>query len=409
MVTFTTDQQYAIDVFQNKQSLLICGGGGNGKSFVTRSIADICKEEDKSYVLCSTTGTSAINIGGRTLHSVFGLKPWIKDYEEHARKLMSDKRNKSVYDKLKTIKVLIVDEVSMLDNILCEGISTILKTIRFSHKPFGGIQVVFVGDLLQLPPVENTYCFLSKSFKELKPTVVELKQVIRQAGDTTFQKVLETVRRGKITDEIHGLLENLKNTQFPENIMPTKLYPVNCDVDKINNAELAKLKASGKKSIVYQATFNNIPQSTQDHIKKDYTVELCVGAQVMITRNINIAENLVNGSRGFVKNLDANGAIVQLVDGSVHSIIYAKDDLQNKKSVSFLPLKLAYAITIHKAQGATLDAIELDLGKKIFQCGQAYTGLSRARTMKSVKITDLSAEIWKADPLVIEWLQSNTY
>lgn len=403
----TDDQQKAYDIFTQKKSMLVCGGGGNGKSFLIRKLVDNCINSYIDYVVCSTTGTSAVNINGRTLHSVFGLKPDTKDYEGHATKIMSETKMKMIHAKLKRVRVIILDEVSMLDDVLCEGISTILKIIKFSNQPFGGVQMVFVGDLFQLPPVANKYCFLSKSWNELKPSVVELKTVVRQAGDTLFQNILHEVRYGEVSDETYKLLEELKNTKFPDHIVPTKLYPVNVAVDNINNLELEKLKALGNQSVMYKPTFTNIVPKAQESMCKDYTVDLCIGAQVMVIRNINLDANLVNGSRGVVKNLSNKSATIQTLDGSIHTISYAKDELDNKKSVSFLPLKLAYAITIHKSQGATLDAIEIDLGKDIFQCGQAYTGLSRAKTMKNIRITNLCKGVWKTDPLVLEWLRIN--
>lgn len=406
--SFTDDQQKAFDLFKSKKSLLICGGGGNGKSYLIKGISDHCDEKCIEHIVCSTTGTSAVNINGRTLHSVFGIRPDTKDFEAHATKIMSDQRMKVIHSSLKRVKVIIIDEVSMLDNVLCEAVSTILKIIKFSNAPFGGVQMVFVGDLFQLPPVTNTYCFLSKCWNELKPKVVELKTVVRQAGDLAFQKILAEVRMGDVSDDTYNLLEGLKDTTFPDHIIPTKLYPKNVAVDNINNIELQKLKATGKQSSIYKPTFTNVAPKSQENMLKDLTVELCVGAQVMVIRNINLSANLVNGSRGVVTGLHKKGVFIQVVDGSTHDITFTKDDLENKKSVSFLPLKLAYAITIHKSQGATLDAIELDLGKDIFQCGQAYTGLSRAKTMKSVRITNLCKGAWQTDPLVLEWIKSHS-
>jgi ATP-dependent DNA helicase PIF1 len=216
----------------------------------------------------------------------------------------------------------------------------------------------------------------------------------------------------------------LKNTQFDDEIIPTKLYPKNVNVDKINEIEIRKLKEAGNETLMYKA------EATKDNIKSisKYDVELVENSQVIVTRNIDIAAGIVNGMRGIIKNLFKDSVIIKDVDGNLHNISYytdvfdydnaatadATDAGKSKKSakaakaakaaaksyILHMPLKVSYALSIHKSQGMTIDALEIDLGDNIFTCGQGYTALSRAKSLKCIKIIDVSKQSFKINPYV---------
>lgn len=385
------------DVMNNNRSVYIGGGGGVGKSFLINEIVQKKTEQMKNIVVSATTGTASVNINGKTLYSVFGLTPFIQDYEEHAEFLM--KRRKDIVKIIKTLHTLVIDEVSMLDDIMCDGVSVILSAIRKDDSPFGGVQMVFVGDMFQLPPVKNDWCFKSYYWRELNPKKYDLTTIVRQKDDIQFQSILKNIRVGNCQKEIVKKLLPLKHTVFPDHISPTHLYATNVDVDKINTKELNKLKEQNKKSMIYNATFINMNPCT------GYDADLCEDAQVMVTRNIDIENNLVNGTRAVVVDLHPTHVHIKCLDGTIHNIEFTTEDrdIKGKQQIRFMPLRLAYALTIHKAQGATLDCMEISLDEKVFGYGQAYTGLSRARDMKSIKIVKLSMKAFHTSPDVIEW------
>jgi ATP-dependent DNA helicase PIF1 len=196
------------------------------------------------------------------------------------------------------------------------------------------------------------------------------------------------------------VLNALRNTQFDDEIIPTKLYPKNVNVDRINDMEITKLKASGYKRCLYKAEASKGNELSQANIAK-YDVELVENAQVIVTRNIDIGNGVVNGMRGVVKKLFNDFAIVKDCEGNLHTISYYKDVFEKTKSyILHLPLKVSYALSIHKSQGMTIDALEIDLGDNIFTCGQAYTALSRAKSLRSIRVMDVSKDSFKINQYV---------
>jgi ATP-dependent DNA helicase PIF1 len=310
------------------------------------------------------------------------------------------------------------------------------------NKPFGGIQVIFIGDFCQLAPVNGTYCFLSKLWKDANIKVILLEELVRQNGDNLFQQILQIIRRGRCTDNILKVLRTLKDTRFNDEIIPTKLYPKNVNVDRINELEINKLKMAGNKTHIYNAEASK-DKGKNANIAK-YDVELVENAQVIVTRNIDISLGIVNGTRGIVKALEEDCVVIKDTQGQLHTIFYYKDVIDTpgktvatsvtavtavteaktakvpkaakaakagaaeKSYISHIPLKVSYALSIHKSQGMTIDAVEIDLGDNIFTCGQAYTALSRAKSLASIKIIDVSKESFKMNPHVKAFYRDNS-
>lgn len=385
-----TDEQNSVlsHVLRN-ENIFLSGVPGSGKSFTLSHIVQKLRSSKTNYGLTATTGTAAVNINGQTIHSFFGLKPFDTDYIEHVDYLK--KQRNFLYNRLLRLQCLIIEEISMLDNVLFDGLSQILKLIKKNDKPFGNIQVIFVGDFYQLKPINNDFCFLSETWNQLNIVEINLKSMIRQQNDPKLQEILTTIRKGKYS----SILESLVNTEFPEHIKPTKLFPKNKDVDLINSTNLKQLNKPFKE---YKPIFHDVP------INNDYNLWICEKAQVMITRNLSIDDKIVNGTRGIVKKLGDDFIILQLCNGTLYQVPYYKDYINKEKTkwIEFMPIKVAYAISIHKSQGATLDAIEIDLGKNIFADGQAYVALSRAKELKNIKITNLSKSSFTIDKRVLE-------
>ena len=409
MSLLNNKQQFAVDQTINGENILITGPAGTGKSYTIKYIIELLKENNKNIGLTATTGTAAFIIGGQTLHSFMGLGLCDGSLADI---FINIKKNKSIYKKLAELDVLIIDEVSMLDSVLFDKISDIFSYIKsyslndqeLLHKPFGGVQIILIGDFCQLAPVNGFYCFLSKMWKQSNIKTVLLEELVRQNDDILFQKILQIIRKGKCTDNILKVLNALKDTQFDNEIIPTKLYPKNINVDKINEIEINKLKEAGNKTYIYKA------EAFPDNLKNmnKYDIELVENSQVIITRNIDISIGIVNGMRGVVKELHPNQVIIKDIEGNVHIISYYKDIIEKKDKsaksyILHMPLKVSYALSIHKSQGMTIDALEIDLGENIFTCGQAYTALSRAKSLQNIKIIDVSKESFKTNPYVKEF------
>lgn len=383
-------------------NIFLTGSPGTGKSYVLKEIISKYKLLKKGNIyITATTGCAAVNINGITLHSLFGIKPNINIYT-YVNKLLKVKFNNQIYKQIFFIDFLIIDEISMLDDKLCDNIDYILKNIKNNDKPFGGIQILFVGDFFQLAPVENSYCFNSKSWKELNPLLIELTEPVRHNNDMAFQIILSKLRYGLINEKIYKILKLLKKNNFDnDEIKPTILYPNNINVDKINKDNLNLLINNNYKYKTYYPQFYNIKPTN------NFDIQLTENSQIMVTRNISINDQLINGTRGVVITLKDNSVIIKTQKG-LYEINYYIDYINNnnKKFIKFIPLKLAYAISIHKSQGTTIDKLKLDIGNNIFANGQAYTALSRAKSLKDIQIININYNSFKTDLNIIKWYNS---
>ena len=403
MTELNEKQKEAVELVKQGHNILLTGSAGTGKSFTLKTIINTLEEAKKNYGLTAMTGSAACLIGAQTLHSFMGIGLGTGTVDECLLKIR--KRN-LIFKTLKSLDVLLIDEISMLDVNLFQKISTIMGVIKATNykedclekeltykTPFGGIQLIFIGDFYQLPPINGLYCFMSDTWKKCNIKSVVLEELIRQKDDILYQKMLQIIRKGRYTDNILYVLEKLKDTKFENGIEPTKLYPINIDVNRINTEEYNKLAEKGNKSLYYKA-YSNI--GINENTLKEYDAELIEGAQVIITRNIDITKKLVNGTRCVIKKLNTENVVVQCINGLYHTIEYFKDVSENNKSyIAHMPVKLAYALSIHKCQGMTIDALEIDLGKNIFACGQLYTALSRGTSLKNIRIINIDKNSFK--------------
>ncbi len=389
------EQKYALKCVSEGKNILLTGSAGTGKSYTIKYIIEYLNNANKKYAITASTGTAAVIIGGQTLHSFLGLGLGTGTVKEILNNIL---KNKKKYESILNLEVLIIDEISMIDKDLFEKISLILSIIKSNDVYFGNIQIILVGDFCQLAPVKGKYCFLADIWNKMNIKIVLLEKLIRQDEDLLFQQILRIVRKGRCTDNIIKVLNKLKDTEFENGIIPTKLYPINVNVDKINNIEIEKLKACGNISKTYTA----ITSSDKEKEIGKFTIELTLNAQIIIIRNINVEESLVNGTRGVVKHLGNDFVVINDVNGNIHTIKYFTDTFNNSISskssyIIHMPIRICYALSIHKSQGMTIDALELDLGPNIFTCGQSYTALSRAKKLSSIKIIDIDKESFKTN------------
>ena len=389
-------QQQIIDEFKLGKNIFITGPAGTGKSVTIKEIIKYCRDNNINYGLTATTGSAAVLIGGKTLHSYLGIGIGNKS----AKELFNNNRYhlSHTIKKIRNIKVLIIDEISMLELEIFELISEYLSLINNTlNKPFGNIQIILTGDFCQLEPINGNFCFLSDIWKDLNLEIIFLSKMIRQKNDKQFQKILRELRYGICSDTTFELLKN-NITIINHDIKSTILYSKNIDVDKINKIEYNKLVKLNNKVQIYKIQLPVLKKNKDkilNWIKSldiSESIELCENSQIVLTANINQDEHLINGTRGIILELLSDKVKIKTIDNNIHYINYHKCVYSEDKNMYFnyMPIKLAYALSIHKSQGMTLDSVEIDIGKNIFASGQAYTAISRAKKLENIKITDIS-------------------
>ena len=415
-------QQFVFDKVREGKNVFLTGEPGTGKSYTVHHIIQWAIRSQKHIGVTAMTGVAAVLIDGVTLHSYLGIGLGTDDLHILVTKAF---KNSKLRRKLTQLEILIIDEISMMNHELMGKVSRYLSSVRHKDLPFGGVQLICVGDFSQLAPCDGEYCFRGKTWKSADFEHCILTESIRHNDDTEFQDMLKRLRWGRCSDEDYERLLQLQNTEFPENIIPTRLYSLNVNVDKINNDELAKLIADGARTITYRVRFPH-EINKNDYLKYSKAlnindITLCVGCQVVLTRNLNQDNGLVNGARGVITQIHPEYVMVEFLNGTgAERIDFYKlsliniweknstdDSVIEESKVEFniysIPLKLAWAITIHRTIGMTLDAVEIDLGNTIFADGQAYTAISRARNLRSIRIISVSKLSFKTHPHVIKF------
>ncbi len=393
-------QMEAVQIIKDNNNLFLSGSAGTGKSFTINKIVSYLDSKKINYGLTALTGCAASLINAQTIHSYLclGIDRSLKEIYNILTTSYIAK-----YKTLKLLHTLIIDEISMMSDDLFELIDLLFKKIKSNDLPFGGIQVILVGDFHQLPPIKGNYCFTSPIWLLLKMNNVILTELIRQKDDIVLQEILEEMRLGKISDSSFSILKSLNNTKFTGDIKPTKLFPVNTNVDKINNIEFQKLVTINNNiTTTYKA-------SSKYKIDNLHTYDICltINAQIMVIRNISVENHLVNGTRGIVVGLQENCVIIKDINNIFHTINYFNEINKNKRnSISFMPLKLAYAISIHKSQGSSINCLELDLGNDIFVSGQTYTALSRATNINNIRIINIEKNSFFVNKNIIDFYKN---
>jgi ATP-dependent DNA helicase PIF1 len=425
------EQSAAFDAVQRGTNIFLTGPAGSGKSFLIRRIMEWADAMKKPLAVTALTGCAALLISNKakTLHSWAGIGLGRESVETL---VASINKNPHAKRRWKRTEILIIDEISMMTPELFEKLDAIGKRIRCSTKPWGGIQLIICGDYFQLPPVmkglsgEATgvgrFAFESPvwSTSDLMPII--LTKIKRQT-DPAFQKLLNECRIGEPSTETIALLKSRQGLDWKSQmIKPTLLFSRNADVDAINEKNIAAL---GKPLRIYEALteivrnpeYPDIAVPFGDDLERIVTkldndanyaphVELCIGAQVMLLVNKDLEEGLVNGSRGVITEFSTSGfPVVQFLHGDPVMIDYHEWISNDCPHIirKQIPLRVAYAVTIHKSQGATLDCALVDIGKSTFEYGQAYVALSRVRDLNSLYIHGLDPSKIKAHPTVVKF------
>lgn len=513
----SAEQRRFVELVVDRQSVLLTGSAGCGKTAVVNFLCQRLDEQDVVYAKTATTGNAASHIAGRTIYDWMGFGLAQAPIEE----LVKRAQKKNACDKWLDIEVLIIDEVSMLDPRILEVLDAVFRALRRDARPFGGVCLVLCGDFLQLPPVKKKnqsepmadsqaahidFCFEHPLWKQAIRHCIELQVIYRQAN-AEFAALLNRVRLDEMTEADYRFLQSkvgpspdkwvsecifdtirsfcrdlvhvvyqyvvpdasaLHRMKTPYDdvedrfdVVETQLYSLNRDVDCINDEQLRKLQPNGNMHVPYSRAvvkvgesnhnadaFRSFVKNMETHSLAKQDVRLCTGAQVMLVANIDPEKHLVNGCRGvligFSKPLAFPGfpeqpyPRVRFTHGHTciitpHTWRYFATDRHSKMAAKAsakrrrvngqgaadpnlldaphcdyvqVPLKLAWAITVHKSQGMTLDRVFVKLGREVFSAGQAYTALSRVTGPDGLVLERFDRRSIKSHPKVLAFYRA---
>lgn len=393
------NQEQALKIMLSGSNVLLTGPAGAGKSYLLNKFVHLCADNGKKVAITATTGLAAAHIHGQTVHSWTGIGISDKLDKDYIYTL-SKKKIKNIT----TTNVLIIDEISMLHDYNLDMINDALKIVRQSEEPFGGLQIILCGDFFQLPPVlrggDGNFVTSSQCWDESNLAICYLEEQHR-TDDDRLQEILNSMRDGNLRmRHLRWLQERIGEKP---NTPTTKLYTLNIDVDKENEQELNKLsgdthyflRTSRARSLTHL-------DRLQDNILAPEILKLKVGALVMTVNN-DANRRWVNGSIGTVMKFTNDGLpIVKFHNG--HEYTVAPEEWEHSNglaSISQIPLRLAYAITVHKSQGMTLDSAVIDLSKAFVE-GMGYVALSRVRSLNTLYLLGINRRTFQVSKVAQE-------
>lgn len=395
-------QNEALDIMKMGHNVYLTGPAGSGKTFVLNEYIKYLRENNIVVGVTASTGIAATHMNGMTIHSWAGLgisEIGPQDIKRIAAKPVINKR-------ITETKVLIIDEVSMLDGYGLDAVDAITREIKDNSKPFGGLQVILSGDLFQLPPVtkngEPFFVFKSDAWNNMNLKICYLEEQHRQEYSNLLE-VLNAIRSNTV-EEAHFEYLSARINAEPKDKNIIKLYSHNAHVDDINFTELDKLQTESR---IYYMTSKGRKSAVESLISKCLApeeLELKVGSKVMFVAN-NPQKQFVNGTLGLVIDFDDDDMpIIKTKDRVIIAEQHTWKTEDGDKviaEVTQLPLRLAWAITIHKSQGMSLDAAEIDLSKS-FEPGMGYVALSRVRSIDGLYIKGINNMAMVVNPQIIE-------
>ena len=397
-------QKEALKILKSNSNIFLTGSAGTGKTFLLNKFIEHLKKKKIQVGVTASTGIAATHINGRTIHSWSGIG-LNKDMDDKSIKDLI--KRKYLRDRIRKTEVLVIDEISMLDADRLDLVNKIYKKIRHSSSPFGGVQVIMCGDFFQLPPIgrgeKARFAYESSAWKELNVKVCYLTEQFRHK-DLDFINLLNKIRTNEAGPKELFLLSKRLNEPIDNFDKPTKLYTHNISVDEVNSYELSKIQ---EKEMVYHMSSkgsSNLVRALKKSCLAPEELRLRLGAVVMFVKN-NFDAGYVNGTLGKIVGYDRSRPIVKTKSGLEIIVSPAKWNIEEEDkivaSISQFPLRLAWAITVHKSQGMSLDVAEIDLSKA-FEYGMGYVALSRVRSLEGISLLGLNEMSLMVNPDVVE-------
>ncbi len=401
-------QEQALTIMKTGANVFLTGEPGSGKTHTVNAYIRYLRDHGIQPSITASTGIAATHIGGMTIHSWSGIaiKRFLteQDLDEMGTR-------EALVKRLVNAKVLIIDEISMLDGRILSLVDQVCRALRHSEEAFGGLQTIFVGDFFQLPPIGERggppvqFCFDTPTWVNANPALCYLSEQHRQ-DDFTFLATLGAIRRGEVEESVYECLSERHTLTEEHPAGVPRLYTHNMDVDRKNSEELALI--SGRAEVfhmTHQGKSNLVEQLKKGCLSPE-VLELKIGASVMFTKN-NFEAGYVNGTLGTVDDFDDDTGfpIVITREGETITATPAEwaveDGGKVLAKITQIPLRLAWAITIHKSQGMSMDAAIMDLSRS-FEYGQGYVALSRVRTLSGVHLLGINQRAMEVHPLVLE-------
>ncbi|MFC1613386.1 PIF1 family DEAD/DEAH box helicase [Patescibacteria group bacterium] len=389
-------QETAMEILKSGQNVFLTGPAGSGKTYVLNKFIDYLKDKKISVAVTASTGIAATHLNGITIHSWSGLG--INEALD-GKKLKKITCRRQLRNRILRTTTLIIDEISMLSATQLDSVNEICQRIRENIMPFGGMQIVFCGDFFQLPPIKKSimgnaiFCYASNVWQTMDIKVCYLDEQHRQK-DNVLMKVLNDIRRNCVSRETMEIVASCKNKKFAGNGFPAKLFSHNADVDIINDSELRKILEKPYAYVIRSYGKEKLADVLKKSCLSPERLVLKKGAQVMFVKN-NFDEGYVNGTMGYIIGFskEQRFPIVRTFSGKEITAFPAtwafQEDDKELASIRQIPLRLAWAITVHKSQGMSLDAAEVDLSKT-FEYGMGYVALSRVRSLAGLNVIGIN-------------------
>ena len=447
-MSLSHEQQHALDLFIKGENLFITGPGGVGKTHLIHKFKENAKIRGKKMQVCALTGCASLLLGqcAKTIHSWSGIgiargtKKQIIDKTIYKRRIKSNWRG---------TQILVIDEVSMMSKKIFEILEELGRILKMNPSHFGGLQIIMLGDFFQLPPIGNVkepdtsaFCFESSLWKDIFPLQnhIILNTMFRQK-DPKYIEILSQIRQKSLNNENIDLLYKHCEKKYEQNenndISITKIYPIRAKVDYINATMFDKLESESvkyevdklydckvyldtgkmieedvlkdcnklsKKQVEYES--DNVLNNSQCEIE----LQLKIGAIVMCTANIDLTNGICNGSQGIIIDLIGPNKKPKILFVNGITMVMSKYHWQSYDcptiAIKQYPLRLAWALTIHKIQGATLDMAEIDAGSSIFEYGQTYVAMSRVKTLDGLYLSDFNPNVIKVNKKVVNFYKT---
>ncbi len=407
-VELTPCQEKALKQLKSGENTFLSGGAGTGKSFLIKHFHKTL--DPKAFPILASTGAASVLVGGRTFHSFFGLGILEGGVEKTVEKALGNKR---LVKRLQKVQGVIIDEVSMLSSEVLQAAEEISRLARSKDSPWGGLQVIVVGDFAQLPPVtrgqaQKDWAFLDPvwQFSDFK---LSLLREQTRCKDKDYMEILEEVREGRVTDRVKSYLDS-KLDEISVDVDLTRLFPRKNMVSDFNNQKLEEIESE---EVVIESVYSGA-QRFVDRLTKMAPVppqlRIKVGAYVMTLQN-DPKGRFVNGSTGYVKEISNNSLILELVSGKIVEVektSFSMLDAEGETvaTLTNFPVNLAWSTTIHKSQGQTLDKVYVDL-RRLWEPGQAYVALSRIQEGEGLYLRGWDPSSIKADHEVLKFYEVN--